>query len=65
MGKQLKYRVVDDDDQHGGSFQWVKTELEPSETNTIAIDSRAVNKSVRSGCRSSDFGCWRVEVADY
>jgi hypothetical protein len=26
-------------------FQWVKTELEPSETNTIAIDSRAVNKS--------------------
>jgi hypothetical protein len=42
-----------------------QTELEPSETNTIAIDSRAVNKSVRSGCRSSDFGCWRVEVADY
>jgi hypothetical protein len=45
-------------------FQWVKTELEPSETNTIAIDSRAVNKS-GSGCRSSDFGCWRVEMADY
>jgi hypothetical protein len=41
----------------------VKTELEPSETNTIAI--LVVNKSVRSECRSNDFGFWRAKMADY